>query len=76
MIDTARREGGRRASDIKREMLEDSIKELPNFFVTILDDEKGLYTFYYMHYSEAEEMVASLVAEGIPQEDIAVYRRT
>ncbi|NUQ35729.1 MAG: hypothetical protein HUU29_12405 [Planctomycetaceae bacterium] len=67
---------GRRAEDIKREMLESSMKELPNFLVTVLDDERGLYSFYYNDRSEASEMVESLVHEGIPRNLIAMYSRT
>ena len=56
------RYAGRRAEDIKRELLESSMKELPNFLVTVLDDERGLYSFYYGHREEADDMVDALVS--------------
>ncbi len=70
-----RERSSRRAEDIKRELLEESIKELPKYFVTILDHEKGLYSFYYARRDEAQEMVEALISEGIPEENIAVYHR-
>ena len=69
------RRAGRRSLDVKREMLETSIKELPNYLVTVLDDEKGLYSFYYNHHTEADEMVKSLEKEGIPRNLICMYQR-
>ncbi|MCA8940471.1 MAG: hypothetical protein KDB07_11710 [Planctomycetes bacterium] len=70
-----RRAPGRRTSDIKREMLEESMRELPNYFVTVLDDEKGLYSFYYQGSDEAEEMVQALLEQGISADNIATYQR-
>lgn len=76
MIETENRRAGRRVSDITREMLEESMKELPNFFVTVLDDERGLYSFYYSTRGEANRMVESLKNEGITADRIAVYSRS
>lgn len=70
-----RRAPGRRVSDITREMLEESMKELPNHLVTVLDDERGLYSFYYSNRGEANKMVDSLKKEGIPSDRIAIYSR-
>ncbi len=76
MLDTTnRRATGRRNSDITREMLEESMKELPAVFVTVLDDERGLYSFYYQDRAEADRMVTSLKKEGIPADRIGVYQR-
>jgi hypothetical protein len=72
---TENRRAGRRASDVTREMLEESLKELPNFLVTVLDDERGLYSFYYQSRREAHDMVESLKREGISAERIAIYNR-
>ena len=74
--DTKTRQGGRRACDIKREMLEESMKELPEFLVTVLDDEKGLYSFYYSNRHDAVTMVESLKDEGIPEGLIGMYGRS
>lgn len=70
-----RRGGGRRAADVKREMLEESLKELPSYLVTVLDDEKGLYSFYYASFDEAQRMVGTLTEEGISENLIAIYQR-
>jgi len=76
MIDTENRRAGRRVSDITREMLEESMKELPNFLVTVLDDERGMYSFYYSNRGEANRMVESLKKEGITTDRIAIYSRS
>lgn len=73
---TENRRAGRRGSDIKREMLEESMKELPRYFVTVLDDERGLYSFYYEGKDDAREMVEALVQEGISRSRIGVYARS
>ena len=70
-----RRAAGRRVADVQREMLEESIRELPNYFVTVLDDAKGLYSFYYNSFADAQDMVESLTNEGVSGDNIAVYQR-
>ena len=76
MLDTSERRAiGRRTTDITREMLEESIKELPKFFVTVLDDERGTYSFFYTNRAEANRMVESLKREGINEDRIGVYQR-
>jgi len=76
MLDTSNRRAiGRRTSDITREMLEESMKELPAYFVTVLDDERGMYSFYYADRGEADLMVSSLKKEGVPADRIGVYQR-
>lgn len=69
------RRQGRRAEDVKRLMLEDSMKENPKFLVTVIDEEDGLYSFYYQNYGEARDMVTSLADEGVKEERIGLYQR-
>jgi len=73
--ESTERRAGRRGSDIKREMLEESMRELPKVLVTVLDDEKGLYSFYYDNQGDAKEMVEALVSEGISRKNIGIYCR-
>jgi|GEM_PF-4897340 len=69
------RRQGRRAEDVKRQMLEESMLENPKFLVTVVDEENGLYSFYYQSYAEARDMVSSLGSEGVAEGRVALYQR-
>ncbi|MCC6573190.1 MAG: hypothetical protein IT462_05300 [Planctomycetes bacterium] len=70
-----RRDLGRRDQDVKLRLLEDSLKELPKYFVSFVDPQKGVYTFFYNSVDEAKEIVAELEASGIPKDQIGLYSR-
>lgn len=70
-----RRDIGRRDEDIKLRLLEDSLKELPKYFVSFVDPQKGVYTFFYNSLDEAKMMVGELEHSGIPADQIGLYSR-
>ena len=74
-IDDRRGDDARRRVDVQRMMLEETLRELPKYFVSFIDKEKGVYSFYYNNMFDAQEMVKNLRAEGVPSEAIALYAR-
>ncbi|MBK8207160.1 MAG: hypothetical protein IT464_11945 [Planctomycetes bacterium] len=65
----------RRTTDIQRALLEESLKELPRYFVSYCDPRAGVYSFYYNNLYDAQLMVAELKRQGIAEEAIALYAR-
>lgn len=70
-----RRGPNRRDIDIKRALLEESLKELPRYFVSYVDKEKGVYSFYYNNLYDAQLMLKDLKEQGIPEDSLAFYAR-
>lgn len=70
-----RRSDGRRVEDVKLKLLEDSLKELPRYFLAYSDPQKGVYSFFYSDLQDAETMVRALIDEGIPENLIGLYER-
>ncbi|MCC6150940.1 MAG: hypothetical protein IT461_11865 [Planctomycetes bacterium] len=70
-----RRSDGRRVEDVKLKLLEDSLKELPRYFLAYSDPQKGVYSFFYSDLQDAETMVRALIDEGIPEHMIGLYER-
>lgn len=66
----------RRNTDIKRALLEESLRELPNFFVSYVDAKQGVFTFYYNDIDDAKDMVAELKRQGLEESGIALYSRS
>ncbi len=56
-----RRGEGRRVEDIKLRLLEESLKELPRYFLAYSDPQKGVYSFFYSDLEDAESMMRALV---------------
>lgn len=65
----------RRKLDIHRALLEESLKELPRYFVSYCDPNAGVYSFYYNNLHDAQLMVAELKEQGIAENAIALYGR-
>ena len=65
----------RRATDIKRALLEETLRELPRYFVSYVDPKMGVYSFYYNNLYDAQMMVAELKRQGLEEKDIALYGR-
>ena len=65
----------RRNDDIKRAMLEESLKELPRYFVSYVDAKYGVYSFYYNDLVDAQEMISALKEQGLTEDDIGFYAR-
>lgn len=65
----------RRKTDIQRALLEESMKELPRYFVSYVDPKKGVYSFYYNNLYDAQTMVGELKRQGIEEDCIALYGR-
>lgn len=63
----------RRKTDIQRALLEESLRELPRYFVSYVDPDAGVYTFYYNNMYDAQEMVGELKRQGIEPDHIALY---
>ncbi len=70
-----RRDLGRRNEDVKLRLLEDSLKELPKYFVSVVDPLKGVYSFFYSSIDDAKMMVNELENSGIPADQIGLYTR-
>jgi hypothetical protein len=70
-----RRSDGRRVEDVKLKLLEESLKELPRYFLAYSDPQKGVYSFFYYDLQDAETMVRALIDEGIPEGAIGLYER-
>ncbi len=68
-----RRGEGRRVQDIKLMLLEESLKELPRYFLAYSDPQKGVYSFFYADLEDAECMVRALIDEGIAETAIGLY---
>ncbi|HRJ79685.1 MAG TPA: hypothetical protein PLF37_14395 [Planctomycetota bacterium] len=68
-----RRGEGRRVEDIKLRLLEESLKELPRYFLAYSDPQKGVYSFFYSDLEDAESMMRALVDEGIAEHAIGLY---
>jgi hypothetical protein len=82
MIDTSlerrldeRRGPNRRKLDVQRALLEQSLSELPRYFVSYVEPNKGVYSFYYNNLHDAQLMVAELKEQGIDEDSIALYGR-
>lgn len=65
----------RRNTDIQRALLEESLRELPRYFVSYVDPNAGVYSFYYGNLYDAQVMVAELKRQGIADDAIAMYAR-
>ena len=65
----------RRKTDIQRALLEESLRELPRYFVSYVDKTQGVYSFYYNNLYDAQMMVAELKRQGLEEKDIALYGR-
>jgi hypothetical protein len=65
----------RRNTDIKRALLEESLRELPRYFVSYVDPKQGVFTFYYNDIDDAKDMVAELKRQGLEESGIALYSR-
>jgi hypothetical protein len=65
----------RRKTDVQRALLEESLKELPRYFVSYVDTSAGVYSFYYTSLDDAQMMVAELKRQGIEEDHIALYGR-
>ncbi len=65
----------RRKTDVQRALLEESLKELPRYFVSYVEPKAGVYSFYYTSLYDAQMMVAELKRQGIEEENIALYGR-
>ena len=65
----------RRNTDIKRALLEESLRELPRYFVSYVDPNQGVYSFYYNNLYDAQEMVGELKRQGVKEDSIAMYAR-
>jgi len=65
----------RRRTDVQRALLEESLRELPRYFVSYVDKQKGVYTFYYNNLYDAQDMVAELKRQGLEQGAIGFYAR-
>lgn len=65
----------RRTTDIQRALLEESLRELPRYFVSYVDPKQGVYSFYYNNLYDAQTMFAELKRQGIPEKEIALYAR-
>lgn len=65
----------RRKTDLQRALLEESLRELPSFFVSYVDKQRGVYTFYYNNLYDAQDMVGELKRQGLPPENIGLYSR-
>ncbi|MBZ0136694.1 MAG: hypothetical protein K8I27_10005 [Planctomycetes bacterium] len=65
----------RRTTDIQRALLEESLRELPRYFVSYVDPNKGVYSFYYNNLFDAQCMASELKRQGISEEHIALYGR-
>ncbi|MCA8918357.1 MAG: hypothetical protein KDB68_06920 [Planctomycetes bacterium] len=65
----------RRKTDIQRALLEESLRELPRYFVSYVDPKAGVYSFYYNNLYDAQMMVAELKRQGLEEKDIALYGR-
>lgn len=70
-----RRSEGRRVEDVKLKLLEESLKELPRYFLAYSDPQKGVYSFFYTDIQDAETMRRALIDEGIPEDAIGLYER-
>lgn len=68
-----RRGPNRRKTDIQRALLEESLRELPRYFVSYCEPKAGVYSFYYNNLYDAQQMVAELKRQGIKEENIALY---
>jgi hypothetical protein len=69
-----RRGEGRRVEDIKLKLLEDSLKELPKYFLAYSDPQKGVYSFFYNELEDAQTMMRALIDEGIAEHAIGLYQ--
>ncbi len=65
----------RRKTDVQRALLEESLRELPRYFVSYVDVKRGVYTFYYNNLYDAQDMVGELKRQGLDPENIALYSR-
>jgi hypothetical protein len=65
----------RRKTDVQRALLEESLRELPRYFVSYCDPNAGVYSFYYNNLYDAQMMVAELKHQGIAEDAIALYGR-
>jgi hypothetical protein len=65
----------RRKTDLQRALLEESLRELPRYFVSYCDPQAGVYSFYYNNIDDARMTVAELKEQGIAEDAIALYRR-
>lgn len=65
----------RRKTDVQRVLLEESLRELPRFFVSYVDKQKGVFTFYFNNLYDAKDTVGELKRQGIPESEIALYSR-
>ncbi|MBX3460163.1 MAG: hypothetical protein KF696_09430 [Planctomycetes bacterium] len=65
----------RRKTDVTRALLEESLKELPRYFVSYCDPKAGVYSFYYNNLYDAQLMVAELKRQGIAEHAIGLYGR-
>ncbi|MCC6466646.1 MAG: hypothetical protein IT463_14995 [Planctomycetes bacterium] len=65
----------RRKTDIQRALLEESLRELPRYFVSYIDPKRGVFSFYYNQLAEAQGMVAELRRQGIDKAEISLYAK-
>jgi hypothetical protein len=65
----------RRSTDIQRALLEESLRELPRYFVSYVDPARGVYTFYYNNLFDAQQMVGELKRQGFNEDSVALYGR-
>jgi hypothetical protein len=65
----------RRRTDLQRALLEETLRELPRYFVSYVDKQKGVYTFYYNNLYDAQDMVAELKRQGLEEGAIGFYAR-
>jgi hypothetical protein len=70
-----RRGPNRRRTDIQRALLEESLRELPRYFVSYVEPTKGVYSFYFNNLHDAQATVEELKEQGIADEAIALYGR-
>jgi hypothetical protein len=70
-----RRGPARRRTDVQRALVEESLKELPRYFVSYADPVAGLFTFYCGNLEDARLTVAELKEQGIAPENIGLYAR-
>lgn len=65
----------RRKTDVQRALLEESLRELPRYFVSYVDKARGVYTFYYNNLYDAQDMVGELKRQGLDESAIGFYAR-
>jgi len=70
-----RRGPNRRSTDVQRALLEESLRELPRYFVSYVDPDRGVFSFYFNNLHDAQLTIADLKEEGIPESAIAMYGR-